>query len=148
MKRTRPVFLAVLLSLLSYPVANSHHAMSPVYDATQEITIEGIVTEFRLVNPHAMITMDVLDEAGNRVTWAIELAGRLSLSRHGWTEDTVSLGERLTATGNPTHSGSPKMYFTRVVLEDGTEMLGPGAVRSRAIEEQRRQRARERDRQN
>ncbi len=44
------------------------------------VTVAGTVKEFRFVNPHAMLVMDVKDEAGNVVKWTVEFAGRLNLT--------------------------------------------------------------------
>jgi hypothetical protein len=71
------------------------------------------VIEFRLVNPHATMTIDVTNEAGVHETWTVELAGLLSLSRQGWTDNTVSVGDQLTITGNPTHTGSPSRLLKK-----------------------------------
>ena len=139
--------LAASLSLLPNTVSLAHHAFTPVYDRARTVTIEGILTEFKLVNPHATMTLDVMDEAGQHETWTIEMPGLLSLSRQGWTTDTVSIGEQLTVTGNPTHSGSQRIAFRRLVLANGTELLDPNANRQNDIEEQRRERARQRDQQ-
>lgn len=139
--------LAASLSLLPNTVSPAHHAFTPVYDGTRTVTIEGILTEFRLVNPHASMTLDVMNEAGQHETWTVEMAGLLSLSRQGWTTDTVSIGEELTVTGNPSHSGSQRISFRRLVLANGTELLDPNANRRDAVEEQRRERARQRDQQ-
>lgn len=139
--------LATVVIALSSGVALAHHAFSPVYDERRTVTIKGVVTEFRLINPHAMMTVDVVDPAGKHVAWTVEMAGLLSLSRHGWTKNTVSAGDQLTVTGNPTHTGSPRIFFTRIVLPDGKELVGPGAGDVSAIEEQRRQRARQRGQQ-
>jgi hypothetical protein len=68
----------------------------------------------------------------------------LSLSRVGWTPRTVAAGQPITVTGNPTHTGSPRIFFTRIVLADGTERVAPGMGDVGAIEAQRRQRVRER----
>ena len=139
--------LAASLSLLPNTVSLAHHAFTPVYDGSRMVTIEGILTEFRLVNPHATMTLDVMNEAGQHETWTVEMAGLLSLSRQGWTTDTVSIGEQLTVTGNPSHSGSQRISFRRLVLANGTELLDPNANRRDAVEEQRRERARQRDQQ-
>lgn len=147
MTRRSTLVLAVLLSLLPNIVALAHHAFSPVYDGTRTVTIKGILAEFKLVNPHAAMTLDVVDEAGKHETWTVEMAGLLSLSRQGWTKDTVSVGEQLTITGNPTHTGSQRIAFRRLVLANGKEMLDPNDNRQADIDEQRRQRARERDQQ-
>jgi len=102
------------------------------------------VTSFRLVNPHAMLTMDVTDDAGKVVKWTVEFAGRLNLTVSGWTDDTITAGERVTVTGNPTHTGSARLFFVQLVRADGTE-LRSGDERLKAIEEERRQRTKERD---
>jgi hypothetical protein len=73
-------FLFVLpLVILSSVQAGSHHAFSPVYDAKKTITVDGVVTQFRFVNPHAMLLMEVKDKTGKVVTWNVEFAGRLNL---------------------------------------------------------------------
>ena len=53
----------------------------------------------------------------------------------------------ISVTGNPTHVPAPRIAFVRLVRADGTELLAPGAERQNAIDEQRRLRARERNRQ-
>jgi hypothetical protein len=138
--------LIVLTSLLVSREATAHHAFAPVYDEARTVTIKGTVTEFRLVNPHATMNVDVVDRAGKHVMWTVEMAGLLSLSRHGWTPRTVSAGEPITVTGNPTHTGSPRIFFTRILLADGTERIAPGRGDVSAIE-QERQRARQRNQQ-
>src|SRR6185503_12221605 len=64
MKLTHSLGLSVLLSALPYRVTTAHHAFSPVYDGSKTVTIAGTLTDFRLVNPHAMMTVDVVDKAG------------------------------------------------------------------------------------
>ena len=41
-------------------------AFSPGYDSKRSTTVSGIVVEFRFANPHAMLTLDVKDDAGKR----------------------------------------------------------------------------------
>ena len=52
------------------------------------------------------------------------------------------MSERVTVTGNPTHSGSPRMFFIELERPDGTHlrraMIGPSVA---AAEEARRKRA-------
>jgi hypothetical protein len=50
----------------------------------------------------------------------------------------------LTISGNPAHTGSARVAFTRIVLPNGKEMLDPGEDTDNAIEQQRRERARQR----
>jgi hypothetical protein len=133
--------------MLSAATASSHHAFSPVYDEKRLITVAGVVTQFRFINPHAMMSMDVTDESGKVAKWTVEFAGRLNLSEVGWTADSIKAGERITVTGNPTHTGSNRMFFRKLVRADGTELLPAGPQRLKALEEERRQRALQRNRQ-
>src|SRR5207244_7189826 len=140
------LFVNLVLVLFSAE-AGSHHSFSPVYDEKRLITVVGVVTQFRFVNPHAMMFMDVTDEAGKIAKWTVEFAGRLNLSEVGWTADSIKSGERVTVTGNPTHTGSQRLFFRRLVRADGTELLPAAAQRLSAIEEERRQRTLQRNQQ-
>jgi uncharacterized protein DUF6152 len=147
MKVLRAWLLVIPMLALVVARASSHHAFSPVYDAKRVITVSGVVTQFKFVNPHAMMFMDVKDESGKVLPWVVEFAGRLNLSEVGWTAESIKAGERVTVTGNPTHTGSQRMFFRKLVRADGTELLPAGPQRLNAIEEERRQRALQREKQ-
>jgi hypothetical protein len=148
MMTRRPVGLvAVAVLALSAEAARAHHAFSAEFDDSRTISVQGVVTEFHLVNPHATMFMEVRDEAGKIAKWEVEFAGRLNLAKGGWTPTTIKPGERVTVTGNPTHSGSPRLAFLRLVRADGTELVRPGDKVLDTIEEQRRERARQRNQQ-
>ncbi|MGD2166982.1 MAG: DUF6152 family protein [Gammaproteobacteria bacterium] len=136
------------LALLSIAVGSSvaHHSFSPVYDGSRTVTLTGIVTEFRFVNPHAGMSLDVTDNTGGVTTWNVEFDGRLNLTNHGWTEDTIRVGERLSVTGNPTHTGSQQMFFMRFEREDG-EVVVRGGDTIQSLEDERRRRREQRRRQ-
>jgi hypothetical protein len=145
--RLRALLFVLPILIFSIASASSHHAFSPVYDAKRTIIVEGVVTQFRFVNPHAMMLMDVTDTNGKVVTWNVEFAGRLNLEEAGWTAQSIKVGERVKVTGNPTWQGSQRMAFVRLVRADGTELEPGRAQRLSAIEEERRQRASKRTQQ-
>jgi hypothetical protein len=140
------VLLLVTLLLLGGTLA-AHHSFAPVYDGSRQITVNGVVTQFRFVNPHAMMLMDATDESGKVTKWTVEFAGSLNLSEVGWTAETIKAKERVAVTGNPTHTGSSRMFFVKLVRADGTELLTSGGQRLKDIEEERRQRQRARTQQ-
>jgi hypothetical protein len=140
--------LIVMALLLPIGVAVSHHAFAPVYDIKRTVSVEGTVTEFRLVNPHASMTLDSIELDGNLTTWTVDFDGRVNLAVGGWTDDTIKAGEVVTVTGNPAHSGRPRMFFIRLIRADGSELLRPLFERFDSIDEQRRQRAQHRDAEN
>jgi uncharacterized protein DUF6152 len=140
---TGNVLLFALLTLGTETVA-AHHSFAPVYDGSRQITVKGVVTQFRFVNPHAMMLMNVTDESGKVTQWTVEFAGSLNLSEVGWTADSIKAKERVAVTGNPTHTGSNRIFFRKLVRADGTELLDSGGQRLKDIEEERRQRQRAR----
>jgi hypothetical protein len=136
--------LAVALLLLVGSSATAHHSFTAVYDGTQVLVKEGVVRQFRLVNPHALLALDVTDETGTVHPWVVEFHGRLNLTVGGWTDSTIKVGERVTISGNPERTGASRMFFVKLVRADGTELLLPQVERYNAIEAERRQRALER----
>lgn len=147
MKPSRLCSVFLLALVLWGRGANAHHSFSAVYDGTRVVTVTGVVTQFKFVNPHAMMTMDVGDESGKVTEWIVEFAGRLNLSEVGWTADSIKAKERVTVTGNPSHSGSSRIAFVKLVKSDGTVLLPSNAERLKSVEEERRQRARARNQQ-
>ena len=145
MRILRSYFVAIALLVVCVRTATSHHSFSAVYDDTRMLTVSGVVTQFKFVNPHAMMYMDVTDTSGKVSKWTVEFAGRLNLSNVGWTAESIKAGERVTVTGNPTHTGSDRIAFKKLVHADGTELLPAGPQRANALEEERRQRARQRN---
>ena len=145
--RARVVWLALLALAASTGIAGAHHSFSAVYDGKRSVTVTGVVTQFRFVNPHALMTLEVTDKDGKVVTWVIEFAGRLNLSEIGWSAESIRSGEKLTVTGNPTHEPLPRLAFQRIVKADGSELLPAAAQRNDTLEEERRERARRRTQQ-
>ena len=140
--------LIIMALLLPLGTAETHHAFAPIYDIKRTVSIEGTVTEFRLVNPHTSMTLDSIDSDGRMTTWMVDFDGRVNLAVAGWTGDTIKVGDVVTVTGNPAHSGAPKMFFIRLIRADGSELLRPFLERFDLIDEQRRQRAQQRDAEN
>ncbi len=145
MRLLRACFFTIPLLFVCVTTATSHHSFSAVYDDTRLLTVSGVVTQFKFANPHAMMYMDVTDASGKVSKWTVEFAGRLNLSNVGWTAESIKAGERVTVTGNPTHTGSERIAFKKLVHADGTELLPAGPQRANALEEERRQRALQRN---
>ena len=90
------------------------------------VEITGTVVETQLINPHAILVLDVTDASGKNVRWQAEMGGAQGLIRGGWTTD-VKPGTKVTLTGRRLKSGAPYMNLTeraRVVVTDtGKEVL-------------------------
>src|SRR5437660_6419698 len=59
--------------------AAAHHSFA-MFDALKIVQLEGTVKEFQWTNPHAWILMNVKDEQGQSVQWAIEMNGPTGLA--------------------------------------------------------------------
>jgi len=134
-------FLAPTIFVLA--PAFGHHSFAAQYDGSKTVTLDGTVKDFRFVNPHALATIDVADEKGAVQQWTVEFDGRLNLTNFGWTEATIRPGERVKISGNPERASAPRIFFTKLVRADGTELVR-GGDRLNAIEEDRRLRAAQR----
>jgi Family of unknown function (DUF6152) len=112
----------VVSSLLLCGVALAHHGNS-AYDEEHWITLSGTVTEFVWSNPHCEIFVDVKDNAGKAVNWAIESQSPGILRRNNWTRTTLKAGDQITITLAPARNGAPVGFSGnkegKVVFADG-----------------------------
>ena len=115
------VFIGAASLLLVSGAALAHHGRSN-YDVTQTITLKGIVTEFEWQNPHALIHFDVTDENGKVEKWVGETNSPNTLSRQGWSRNTVKVGDQITLIGHRVKGGSPYINFSKIIFADGHEL--------------------------
>ena len=60
-------------ALALYSGASFAHHSPIVFDRTREVTIVGVVTEFKWSSPHSWIHLDVADEKGDVDNWGVEM---------------------------------------------------------------------------
>ena len=136
---------ALLIGLLYAMPTHSHHSPESHYLINELITVTGVVTKFRLINPHARIYFDVTDVDGEVQYWFAEGNASAILRRRGWNKDTLNPGDIIKITGNPARDGGYKMDWKLIVTEDGTEYRGGntfGSEHDRLLEDiEKRRRA-------
>lgn len=118
--RVRPlafVALAAVTFLVSAPVFAHHGAAA--YDSKKLTTLKATVTEFRYINPHSEIFFDVVDANGKTQKWIAEAVSVASLSRYGWTKNTLKPGDHIDITGNLAKNGSYTMRLSKLTLPNG-----------------------------
>jgi hypothetical protein len=112
------------LCLLGLSVSvSAHHNPAMLYDLSMEIEVHGVVTEYRLGNPHLRIYLDV-DNAGTTEKWMAEGGSRTVLLRKGWHENIVAVGDQVTIKGHATRDGSLVVHMVNLILPDGSEIYG------------------------
>lgn len=84
--------LALLVAAsLAFP-AVAHHSHN-AYELTVWTTLEGTVNRVHLINPHSWIYLDVTDEQGDTMTWALEAANFSAFFAKGVKQEDVQPGD-------------------------------------------------------
>ena len=101
--------------------ALAHHSIGGEF-SDEQVTVEGVVTEYRLINPHTYIVIEVGDGA-DAEEWTLTLGPATKLVRgFGWTPTSLVAGDRVTSTGRAARRGSG-MYIAELVKADGTVLI-------------------------
>ena len=82
--RLRKILLLIASMLLTPAMVIAHHNAASHYLVDQKIAVKGVVTQFRLINPHARIYFDVTDHDGEVQKWLGEGNASSVLRRRGW----------------------------------------------------------------
>jgi Family of unknown function (DUF6152) len=137
--RTYVLGAAVFVVLASI-AARAHHSPAALYLLDKQIVVEGVVTEYRFVNPHARIYLDVTTGGGQVEKWLAEGGSPLVLRRQGWNGQEVKPGDRVKIAGNPARDASKLIHWLTVTLPNGSELFGEdldfGAVDKRRRQQQ------------
>ena len=102
----------------------AHHSVGAYYDTTKQLTLKGPVTSVEWTNPHAFVNIDVRDDRGNVTRWAVETDSPNSLTRSGWTRNTLRIGDEVTATGYPSKKGLMALRLITLQMADGRKLKG------------------------
>ena len=123
MKRLAFVIASFALLIASAPLS-AHHG-NAAYDATKEVTVAGVVTEWIVANPHSLLKFDVTDDKGNVTHWIVESGAASANQARGvrLTRQLLKPGDKVTVTMMPAKNGQPVGRIHRLVLPDGRLMV-------------------------
>jgi hypothetical protein len=101
--------MAGLLTLSSTVLA--HHNDAAYFSKDEWKTISGTVKEFRWMNPHPLLIIEVKQGSGVE-EWRIEFHAPSKMARqYGWNRGTFAPGDPVTIYGHPwTKAGSNGHY--------------------------------------
>jgi hypothetical protein len=117
-KLLRVCVLTVAASVIFAGAGSAHHSISGEFDNARQVTVEGTVKDYKLINPHTYIVVAVAGE-----DWTLTFGPATKLIRgSGWNEDTLMPGDRVTATGRPARKGLG-LYLAALVKADGTVLI-------------------------
>lgn len=124
-------FLTLILSM----EALAHHGRIGLF-SSESIQIEGVVSRVDWRNPHVYVYVNTVNENGNTVEWMFENTSVSTMTRQGWTRDTLQLGDRITVQTrphtDPTNLHGSSASYTR---PDGTRVGRPNSeIRNELLE--------------
>jgi len=98
----------------------AHHSAT-MFDQTKTVTLQGVVKEWQLTNPHSWLLVDVKGKDGKTVTWGFEAEGPSTLQRAGIKPSDLKVGTKLTIVGNPMRNGEPAAIWVSATRDDGKQ---------------------------
>ena len=123
------LIVPVVLAFTSNVTA--HHSTG-LFDGTMVTTVEGQVTRVEWRSPHIYVFVESIDPDGQSVSWRFESVPIPIMVRQGWTKDSLSIGDRITAEGYPIRGSDQRYAWLRKVTKADGTVLDPGSIGSPA----------------
>jgi co-chaperonin GroES (HSP10) len=90
--------VACALACLSAPVL-AHHSNAAQYRDAEETTIQGVVVQIAIRNPHSFLYVSAPNHSGEARLWAVECGTARQIGQHH--EPQLKPGDIVIVTGNP-----------------------------------------------
>lgn len=98
--------IALMIGALTLVAATvqAHHSTAGIYEQTAEVELKGKVKEWRFINPHPSLKIEVVDEKGVAHEWDVSYGGSAvsHLKRRGYSGTTFKVGDVIIVKGHPT----------------------------------------------
>jgi polyisoprenoid-binding protein YceI len=130
----RRFLLVIPLILTQANVSQAHHAFAADYEAGNEGSIEGTITEVMYKNPHARYYLEVKNDGGGLETWDLQTMNLMMLSRVGWKKDTLKVGDKIKVDGILGRNNTKRMSINIVTRDDGLVITPLRGITSTQVE--------------
>ena len=105
---------------------SAHHSTNNIYDEEEVVEVTGVVKQWRLVNPHPYLIVEVTGPDGDTHDWDLSFGGSAAgpLRRRGYVPETFTAGEVIVARGSPARAEGVYGILIRggLTREDGTRI--------------------------
>ena len=123
---TALIRIAALAAAAALATSATAHHSTAAFDTARVVKIEGTITQFRWINPHASIKIDGISEGDYADgLWTVEMTAPNVLINEGWTRTALKVGDKVTMYANPLRNaielndGSSGALYVGVVLANG-----------------------------
>ena len=116
--------LAACAALALCAAAATGHHSAAQFDFAQRVTIEGVVKEFNVTNPHTWATVELTDD--KRGTRDAEYEGHSAshFYRAGYTRDMVKVGDKIAILIAPRRDGEDGGFIQAFTVNGKTIGFG------------------------
>ena len=125
MIRLRTILAAAVILSSAAGVAAAHHSFA-MFDTKKEVSLTGVIKEFRWTNPHSWIVITVKDAKGADTDWSLEGLSPAALLRQGWKRSDIKVGDQAVVKANPLRDGSTGGSIVSVTIGGKTVGGSPG----------------------
>ncbi len=108
-----------MFSLFIRTVPGFAHHSDVAYQRTAIELKTATIVKVAWINPHAVISCDVKDDAGNVSRWTLEMGSPSAMTRVGWDKNSLSAGDVVKIDINPAKNGTKFGRLLRVTRPDG-----------------------------
>jgi hypothetical protein len=111
---------------------SAHHSFQAEYDDQKPITLTGKVTKVSPDNPHGWIYMDVTNDKGRTISWAVELPPPNVLQKNGFNTSVyktmVDAHEEITVAAFLAKDGAKHAWAAGLTRSDGKTVITLGGL--------------------
>lgn len=111
--------LALMASLLITTLPGFAHHSDVAYQRTAIELKTATIVKVAWINPHAVVSCDVKDDAGKVSHWTLEMGSPSAMTRVGWDRNSLSPGDVVKIDINPAKNGTTFGRLLRVTRPDG-----------------------------
>ena len=112
--------LAIATALGVPSPAWSHHSHA-MFDHDKETTITGTVSQWIFRNPHVFLYVEAKNDAGETVTYTVEMSNITNMLKVGFSATTFKAGDKVTVTMHPLVDGRPGGNYIVATSADGKQ---------------------------
>jgi hypothetical protein len=121
--RTKRFMVGAGLVIAAALPAYAHHSFAAEFDSNKPVTLSGAVTKVEWGNPHIWVYLDVKDDQGELQHWQCEGGAPNTLTRNGWSKETLRPDSQVKIEGFLAKDGSKTCNMRTVMLPDGRSVF-------------------------